>query len=83
MGCIGFLERVISLFESFKSGRTFNPIQDGHFRGCSRMAGGRQKGLLPKITHIYPTMMKLGTVIPYLKEIQKIYESCDTTPDFC
>ena len=24
-----------------------------------------------KICHIYPTMMKLGTVIPYLKEIQK------------
>ena len=25
----------------------------------------------PKICHTYPTMMKLGTVIPYLKEIQK------------
>ena len=27
--------------------------------------------------------MKLGTVIPYLKTIQKIYESCDKTPEFC
>ena len=33
--------------------------------------------------HIYPTMMILGTVIPYLKKIQKIYESHDTPPEFC
>ena len=33
---------------------------------------GEQKGPLPKICHTYPTMMKLGTVIPYLKKIQKI-----------
>ena len=38
--------------------RTINPIQDGHFRGCSQM--GEQKGLYrPKICHAYPTMMKL------------------------
>ena len=41
---------------------------------------GGQKGLpsgplLPKICHAYPTMMKLGTVILYLKMMQKIYES--------
>ena len=48
-----------------------NPIQDGHFRGFSRMRGGGKKAPLPKICHIYPTMMKLGTVIPYLKKIQK------------
>ena len=41
----------------------FNPIQDGHFRGCSRM--GTQKATLPKICHTYLTIMKLGTVIPY------------------
>ena len=29
-----------------------------------------------------PTMTKLGTVIPYLKEIQKIYESRDTLSVF-
>ena len=28
-------------------------------------------GLLPKIRHTYPTMMKLGTAIPYLNKIQK------------
>ena len=47
--------------------------------------GGGQKTPLPssKICRTYPTMMKLGTVIPYLKKIQKIYESRDTTPEFC
>ena len=32
---------------------------------------GEQKALLPKTYHIYPTMKKLGTVIPYLKKTQK------------
>ena len=45
--------------------------------------GGIQKGLLPKICHTYPTMIKLGTVIPYPKKIQKIYESRDTPLEFC
>ena len=30
---------------------------------------------LPKICHTYPTMMKLDTVILYLRKIQKIYKS--------
>ena len=38
---------------------------------------------LPKICHIYPAMMKVGTVIPYLKKIQKIFQSRDTSPEFC
>ena len=42
----------------------------GIFRGCSGMAGPP----LPEICHTYPTTMKLGTVIPHLKKIQKIYE---------
>ena len=58
-----------------------NPIQDGHFQGRSRMGG--QKGPLSKICHTYPTMMKRGTVIPYPKKIQKIYESRDTPLEFC
>ena len=37
----------------------------------------------PKICRRYPTMMKLGTVIPYLKKIQKIYKSRHTPPEFC
>ena len=42
-----------------------------------------KKDALPKICHTYPTMIKLGTVIPYLKKIQKIYESRDTPFEFC
>ena len=40
---------------------------------------GQPKGPLPKISHTYPTMTKIGTVIPYLKKIQKLYKSHDTT----
>ena len=50
-----------------------NPIQDGLFRGCLRMEGAKRPPV-PKICHTYPTMMKLGTVIPCLKKIQKINE---------
>ena len=59
-----------------------NPIQDGLFRGCLRMEGAKRPPL-PKICHTYPTMMKLGTVIPYPKKIQKIYESRDKPLEFC
>ena len=59
----------------------FNPIQDGHFPGCSRMGGGAKRPPSLKITN--PPMMKLGTAILYLKKIQKIFESRDTSPDFC
>ena len=37
--------------------------------------GGQQKGPFPKICYTYPPMMKLGTVIPYLRKIQKMYKS--------
>ena len=40
--------------------RFLNPIQDGHFRGCSRMAFLVP---LPKICQSYPTMIKLGSYI--------------------
>ena len=60
----------------------FNPVQDGLFWGCSRM-GGAKMSPLPKFFHTYPTIMKLGTVIPYQKKIQKIYESRDTLLEFC
>ena len=52
-----------------------NPIQHGPFLSCSWMGGGGKKP--------YPTMMKLGTVIPYLRKTQKIYESCDTPLELC
>ena len=40
-------------------------------------------GGLPKTFLIYPTIMKLGTVIPYLTKIQKLCESCDIPLEFC
>ena len=46
--------------------------------GCGGGGGGGHKVSLPKICHTYPTIMKPDTVIPYLKKIQKIYESRDT-----
>ena len=60
-----------------------NPIQHGVFLGLLKDGGGGKKALFPKICHTYPTMMKLGTVIPYPKKIQKIYESRDTPLEFC
>ena len=45
-------------------------IQDGPFWGCSRMRGRPKRLIVPKICHTYPTMMTLGTIIPYLKKIQ-------------
>ena len=62
--------------------KTIYPIQDGLFRGCSRM-GEAFLPPLPKIRHTYPTVMKLGTVITYLRNIQKMYKSRDTFIDFC
>ena len=42
-----------------------------------------KKALLPKICRTYPKMIKLGTLMPYLKEIQKIYKSRDTLLELC
>ena len=52
----------------------------GIFGATHGLGGG---GGLPKICHTYPRVMKLGKFIPYLKEIQKMYESRDTCPEFC
>ena len=38
---------------------------------------------LPKIRHTNPTMMKLGTVMSYLRKIQKMYKSRDAPLGFC
>ena len=56
----------------------------GLFEAAQRWSGrGWQKGvLLSKICHTYPTLVKLGVVIPYLKKIQKIHKSRDTPLEF-
>ena len=58
----------------------------GSFDAAHGWGGGQgrgQKGPLPKICHTYPAMMKFGTIIPYPKNIKKIYESRDTPIEFC
>ena len=54
----------------------------GFFRAAHGW-GRPKRSPLPKIRHTYPTMMKVGTVIPYPKKIQKIYEPRDTPLEFC
>ena len=49
---------------------------------CSQI-GGSKKATLPKIYHTYPAMIKLGTVMLFLKKISKIYISHDTPLEFC
>ena len=52
--------------------------------GLFRAAHGwGERLLLPKICHTYPTMMKLGTLLLYLKKIQKTYKSRDKLLEFC
>ena len=52
------------------------------FLGLLVDEGGGGLSPLPEICHSYPAMMKLGTVIPYLRKIQKIYKSRDTSLEF-
>ena len=51
--------------------------------GAGQGWGRAKRPPVSKICNTYPKMMKLGTVIPYLKEIQKIFKSSDTPLDFC
>ena len=53
------------------------------FFGAAHGWGCKKRPPLLKICHTYPTTMKLGTVIPCPKKIQKIYESSDTPLEFC
>ena len=55
----------------------------GFFGASHEWGGGAFWLRLPKICHTHPTMMKLGTVIPYLRKIQKKYKSRDTSLEFC
>ena len=54
----------------------------GFFGATHGWGRGAKMLLLPKICHPYPAIMKLGTVIPSLMKIQKVYESRDTTLEF-
>ena len=54
----------------------------GTAHGWGGKGGGYKNALLPKTSHSYPTIMKLSTVISYLKKFQKVFESRDTPLDF-
>ena len=45
----------------------------GAAHGWRERVGGAKRLPLPKMSQTYLAMVKLGTVIPYLKKIQKIY----------
>ena len=53
------------------------------FFGAAHGWGGAFLAPLPKIRHTYPTIMKPGTVIPYLRKIQEMYKSRETSLAFC
>ena len=53
------------------------------FGTANRWGGGGQNAPFPKTCHTYPTKKKLGTIIPYLKKTQNIYESRNTPLEFC
>ena len=71
------LSHYIVVLTQFRMG--FFGAADGWGRGAKKDGGGA----LPKICHTYCTVMKIGTVIPYPKKIQKICESSDTPLEFC
>ena len=43
----------------------------GGTHGCGSGGWGGKKTPTPKTCHTYPTIMKLGTVMSYLKKMQK------------
>ena len=53
----------------------------GFLRAANEWGEGK-KASLYKICHSYPIMMKIGTVIPYLKKTQIIYVSHETFLQF-
>ena len=52
-----------------------NHIQDRPSRDAHRLGAGGKKIPVPKICHTCSPMMKLGTVIPYLRKTLNLYES--------
>ena len=70
---------MISIYQLLISLFYLTSFKMGNFGAAQRWRRGKNVPL-PKTYHTYPTWMKLGTVIPYLKKIQKIYESRNTHP---
>ena len=80
-----FVEKGISedeekLFQLLsKKAAVLTLFRTGLFRAAHEW---RERPPLPKICQTYLTIIKLGTRIPYLKKIQKMYKSHDTHLEF-
>ena len=64
--------------------RYFDLIQDGSFWVCLRMGNGSKRPSQPRNCYTYPTIIKLGNVIPHLRKNEKAYgKLCSKSLDFC
>ena len=61
--------------------KSFTLFRMGIFWDAHGWGRSEKDTTLHKISHTSPTMIKLDTVIPYLKKIQKIHESSVTSAD--
>ena len=82
--CVSFLKPQSGQSASVFEMKTLTLFTMGFFGAAHGRGGGPppKRPPLPKICHRYSTMMKLGTVIPFLKKIQKTYKSRDTALAF-
>ena len=67
---ISYMKKICSLKTTASSSTTLTLCSGWAFSGLLRDGEGLF-GPPPKICHTYPTMMKLGIVIPYLRKIKK------------
>ena len=67
-----FMNTFVTIYE-LEISYSFNP----------RMVGTLKSSPHPRIGHLYPLMMIHGTIIPYLKKIQKTKKSHGTPLEFC
>ena len=75
---ISFSVRLLYCTDSIAKYKWYPEVVSRRGRG-----GGGKKAPLSKLCQTYPTMMKRGTFISYLKKIQKAYESHGTYLEFC
>ena len=66
-----------------KRPHSFNPIQDGLFRGCSRMGGGLFGPPSLKSAGQILQWWNLAQFYLYLRKIKRMYKSRDTPLGFC
>ena len=77
---VGFITATLLTTEFSQKTKLLTLFRMGLFEAACRWG----KTPVPKICHIYPTMMKIITIITYLKNIEKYtYESRDAPLEFC